>query len=92
MELIILPECGWQLMAEVWEARLNDGHQVHHVAVTCCRHFDSVPCDCYSTQWYGSGRGGVGESLVVAMSSVRISISGVFGPVGWRDMASAALC
>ena len=32
------------------------------------------------------------ESLVVAMSSGRISISGVFGLVGWRDTASAALC
>ena len=29
---------------------------------------------------------------MVAMSSGRISISGVFGPVGWRDMASADLC
>lgn len=42
--------------------------------------------------WYGSSGGGVDESLVVAMSSSRISISGVFGPVGWWDTASAALC
>ena len=48
-ELVILPECGWQLMVEVWEARLNDGHQVYHIAVARCRHFDPVPCDCYST-------------------------------------------
>ena len=41
--------------------------------------------------WYGSGAGGVGESLVSLLSG-RISISGVFGPVGWRDTASAALC
>ena len=42
--------------------------------------------------WYRSSVGGLVDSPMVATSSGRCSFSGLLGPFGWRDTASAALC
>ena len=42
--------------------------------------------------WYRSRVGALFDSSMFATSSGKCSFSGLLGPLGWRDTASAALC